>query len=445
MNTTSAKLHIVFLILVMLSACGKSGPAGDPDGDLDPGVDAGDPDVTDEPPIPSETWISYIAMDDSRRYGNGATVTGDGGVAFVGFKEGTVDGLGDAVWIVKLTEHGEVEWSRYAGGADWADGIAEGASGTLVVAGSTSGADIYLLELDLDGNATGQRVIDTPGRGRALDIKPLEDGGFAIVAQANVTPWVARLDDRLEIVWQRRIGGVLLDYRGAALALAENGDLIVFCRDAFTEVAWLGRLDPAGEIVWQREITGTMYELTGVGVSEMTDGDVAVTISNHGGLCVLRFDAAGTLAWQRRLGGEWGYPITSGDDGRILVAGCSHETDSYDMWMLGLDVDGDILWQKDVHVMGEDSAHWMGRTPDGAVVAMSGGCCQTIVAKLTERGEFYGHCENLVDTTASASPAEFAVTDADATLTDDALSCTSVEPEMVDAPAEASIFCDGSR
>jgi len=433
----------LLILTALLPACGTTGLTGTPDGGSDPVVE--DLDVPEEPSVPEETWVAFIDMDDSRRYGTTATVTADGGIAFAGFKEGSVASLGRTVWIVKLTEHGQIEWSRYVGGAYWAEGIAEGGTGTLVVAGATNDEDIWLLETDREGNALRLRIIDTPDIGRALDIESLEDGGFAIVAQSGVTPWIARLDARLDIVWQRMIGGVLLDYRGAALDVARNGDLLVFCREATEDVAWLGRIDPEGSIIWQKDVTGDIFEFNGVGVAEMSNGDVAVALTATGGLCVLRFDRSGALLWQKVLGEERGYPITGGDDGRVLVAGCSQETDSYDMWMLGLDEGGDILWQKAVHIMREDSAQWMGRTPDGAVITISGGCCQTIVAKLTEQGTFYGHCENLVDTGALSSSGLFDVGEADATLRNSTFSYRDVEPETVDAPAAVSIFCRGSR
>ena len=132
--------------------------------------------------------------------------------------------------------------------------------------------------------------------------------------------------------------------------------------------AWVVKLDAAGTLVWQKCLGGTSddfgravqqtadggYMVAGLTLS--TDGDVA---GNHGGYdaWVVKLDAAGTLVWQKCLGGtgtDYANAVQQTADGGYIVAGQTHSTSGdvtgnhgeYDAWVVKLDAAGILVWQR---------------------------------------------------------------------------------------------------
>jgi hypothetical protein len=92
------------------------------------------------------------------------------------------------------------------------------------------------------------------------------------------------------------------------------------------------------------------------GSAQSIDGDVT---GNHGSndFWILKLNAAGNIEWQKALGGsgdERSNSIIAGKDGSSYIAGSTTSTDgdvtgnhgSYDYWVVKLNANGTIAWQK---------------------------------------------------------------------------------------------------
>ena len=92
-------------------------------------------------------------------------------------------------------------------------------------------------------------------------------------------------------------------------------------------------------------------------------------------LWVLKLDTNGDIAWQKTYGGEafdGATFIQQTSDGGYVVAGwtLSFGAGTSDMWILKLDSDGDITWQKTYGGSGEDYPGIHPQTADeGYIVA----------------------------------------------------------------------------
>ena len=116
------------------------------------------------------------------------------------------------------------------------------------------------------------------------------------------------------------------------------------------------------------------------GSSQSNDGDVS---GNHGGgdYWVVKIDSLGSLIWQKSLGGsgnEVANSIQQTTDGGYIVAGESGSNDgdvsgnhgvSSDFWILKLDLNGNIIWEKSFGGFSTDKAYSIQQTQDGGFIA----------------------------------------------------------------------------
>jgi len=143
-------------------------------------------------------------------------------------------------------------------------------------------------------------------------------------------------------------------------------------------------------IEWQRALGGSNLDTTYsiqqtsdggyivAGYTESNDGDVS---GNHGyyDFWVVKLDGNGNIQWQKCLGGsthDAPFSIQQTSDGGYIVAGCTYSNDGDvsgnhgkdDFWVVKLDSDGNIQWQKALGGSSNDWAHSVQQTSDGGYI-----------------------------------------------------------------------------
>ena len=169
-----------------------------------------------------------------------------------------------------------------------------------------------------------------------------------------------------ENYWIKTYGGPCWDI-GGSVAIAPNGDIIVagmtnsfgnydYCGDFDF---WVLRLDPSGYIKWQKTYGGSDYD-SAYAVSIAPNGDIIVAgitysfeASKGAGkpdVWVLRLDPNGNIKWQKTYGGSEGDAIAAigiEQNGDIIIVRVYGQCPPYtDTTILRLDSDGNIKWQK---------------------------------------------------------------------------------------------------
>ncbi len=162
------------------------------------------------------------------------------------------------------------------------------------------------------------------------------------------------------------------------------------------------KLDATGNSEWSTVLGGSAWEARNA-VRQTSDGGylvLATTASTdgnvtgmHGGLdlWVVKLDATGTMQWQRCLGGtgnesihyvddSWTGILELTDDGGSLIAGTTTSTDGdvtgwhpgysqgtelNDLWVVKLDANGSIQWQRTLGGSGHELLAQMVLTSDG--------------------------------------------------------------------------------
>jgi hypothetical protein len=204
------------------------------------------------------------------------------------------------------------------------------------------------------------------------------------------------------IQWQKCLGGTGWDqnigtsnirqtsdggYIVVGQTLSNDGDVSGNHGDADV---WAVKLDNSGSITWQ-ECYGSSFQEFAKSVYPTGDGGyiIAGGAVNNGGqvsgiigdydIWVIKINSTGNLQWQKCLGGyatELVYNIQSTNDGGyILSANTTSNTvnvsgnhGSSDAWIVKLDVNGNILWQKCLGGTGDDAARFIRQTPDHGYV-----------------------------------------------------------------------------
>ncbi len=321
-----------------------------------------------------QAWAIQLTTD------GGYIIAGQSGSPVSGDVTGPLQG-GVDVWIVKTDSYGEVLWQKSYGGsgADQAYGIQQTSDGGYIVTGSTSSPN--------DGHVSGMHI-----SGSAQDF------------------WVFKIDASGTLLWQKTLGGTRIDFSRAVIetddghyvvagaAQSSDGDLSS-SRPGGTGLNhdfWVVKLNSAtGDIIWDKAFGGTNSDQANsiqqttdggyivVGFTESTDGQVTGFHGGSGDYWVVKLDSDGELVWQKTLGGEGNdqaRSVMQTADGGYIVAGQSNSPvgdnsdvtgpaqGSTDVWVVKLDASGNIVWDKSYGGSSSDVARAIRPTTDGGYI-----------------------------------------------------------------------------
>ncbi|MGL2967139.1 T9SS type A sorting domain-containing protein [Flavobacterium sp. XGLA_31] len=150
-------------------------------------------------------------------------------------------------------------------------------------------------------------------------------------------------------------------------------------------------LGQAPAVEWTKIIGGINYDDLGsiiqtthdngyimVGATSSTDGDIS---GNHGGndVLVVKLNALGGILWIKTFGGsgsDSGKSIYETADGGYILCGSTASTNNdvtfnhgfYDAWVIKLNTNGDLEWQKTYGGTAQDDSYCIRPTSDGGYI-----------------------------------------------------------------------------
>ncbi|MFH1130414.1 MAG: hypothetical protein V1754_03705 [Pseudomonadota bacterium] len=156
------------------------------------------------------------------------------------------------------------------------------------------------------------------------------------------------------------------------------------------------KLDAFGQIQWGKTLGGIFNE-TAYSVIETPDSSLllsAQTSSFGAGnedMWIIKLDKNGHIIWQKSLGGketDWAHSIVSTTDGGFVVAGHTSSFGGALMWIVKFNANNEIVWQK---TLGnppntEYSASAIIETKDNGLVVVGKTSLKMFVAKLDADG-----------------------------------------------------------
>jgi hypothetical protein len=267
--------------------------------------------------------------------------TPDGGYIMTGYTGSYGPGI-LAVWLIKLSPDGEVEWSKAYGGAgdDRGFDIEITSDGGFIIAGysnsfsPTDEYDLYLIKTDSTGNLEWANAYGGTGESRGYSVVETADGGFAITGRTNSYGagdddiYLVKVDENGNFEWGSAFGGAGED-RSYGMALADDGGFVIIGRtQSFRGIydLYLVKADSDGEYEWSRTFGGLGNDI-GRSIRTTPDGDFILSgyARSFGGnddfLYALKVDGNGNLIWERAFGGserDRGFSVNLADDGYIF-------------------------------------------------------------------------------------------------------------------------------
>jgi len=359
-----------------------------------------DGDITDKQDVTFDYWLlkfdennnlqwqkTYGGSDDDR--GNSLIQTLDGGYIINGYSQssdGDVnanEGAND-FWISKLDSNGTIQWEKNYGFSGVDSGIsviqtndngylltgvldvtASGGLGNKTTATKHAGGDYWAIKLDALGdkqwsNYFGGSNTDTPYD--VIQTSESKDNGYIIVGSSDSNDvdiksnkgsydfWVIKISTTGNLIWEKSFGGQEID-EARAISSSGDGNYIIVgdTRSQDTDVLhnngasdlWVIKISPSGELIWETTFGGSSFDAgrsifktqdNGFlisGSSRSLDGDLN---SNNGqnDAWVLKIDANANIEWQKIIGGtgiDFTYDAVELNNKTIIAVGESSNDD----------------------------------------------------------------------------------------------------------------------
>ena len=384
--------------------------------------------------------------------------TSDGGFIVAGHEDLYGISEGNVAWMLKLNSTGNVAWNKFYDHALYGAGaysIQQTLDGGFIVAGYTivydpvyPYTDCLVLKLNANGNITWQKTYDGSLWDEAHSVQQTSDGGFIVAGQTDYNHsrsiWVLRLDANGNDIWQKAWGGDIFggSIYGGAYSIQQTLDGGFIVAGWAIDDIWVLKLNANGNVTWQKTYGGSGTAEVARSIQQTTDGGyiVAGYTDSYGAgrfdMWVLKLNANGNVTWQKTYGGpgtEAAYSIQQTTDSGYIVAGY---TDSYgagssDMWVLKLNANGNVTWQKTYGGPDTEAAYSIQQTTDsGYIVAGStnsygAGGRDFWVLKLNANGNIPG-CNLFQDT--SVVPASSNVVPSNTSVTAMTAGLTVLDP-----------------
>jgi hypothetical protein len=387
--------------------------------------------------------------------------TSDNGYIVAGFTESFGAGSYDG-WILKLDASGCVQWQKAYGGIniDSFRSAQQTADGGYMAAGNwrsfaSGDVDVWILKLDAAGNIEWQKTYGGIDDEYSRSAQQTVDGGYIV---AGVTDsfgwagdvWILKLDASGDVEWQKSYGDLGIDSARSIQQTADGGYIVAAHTSSFgagSDDVWILKLDASGNMEWQKTFGGIQSEAP-YGVQQTADGGYITatsTISFGAGgadFWVLKLDANGNIQWQKtygRSGNESARSIQQTADGGYIVAGFIDSGAYHDSLILKLDAAGNVEWQKTYGGSDNEESDSVLQTADGGYIAAGHmGSLVTFssdvwILKLDANGNISGCPQDLIGTLEDVS-----IDDTSATVedTNDIPLNSSVSPQDSNASVE---------
>ena len=243
-------------------------------------------------------------------------VTTSGGAGNTRQQNNTRHAGGD-YWVIKLSNNGTTEWTKYFGGnlADDAYGIAETNDGNFIIVGSSDSTDT-----DISNN------------------KGSDDF------------WVISISNLGILQWEKSFGGSELD-AAQGITKTPDGNFIIIGSSRSDDLditttkggsdIWLLKITPDGTKLWDKNIGGSGFDIGKAirqtnngyiicGASRSRDIDISSNYGQNDAL-VASVDQNGSLIWLTSAGGsneDIIYDAVQLDNGKIIAVGESTSGDN---------------------------------------------------------------------------------------------------------------------
>ncbi|MEW4923233.1 hypothetical protein [Algibacter sp. 2305UL17-15] len=337
-------------------------------------------------------------------------------------------------WLLKFSSTNELQWQKTYGGSDddrGSDIIQTSDGGYAIIGYSKSNNgdttenfgfnDFWVVKLDSSGTISWEKSLGFSGADNGNALIQTKDGGYLVTGVLDVSAsngqgnskikltkrhaggdyWAIKLNANGEKQWSKFYGGTFTDTPYDAIETADNDFLIVGSSDSAdvdinnnkgTYDFWVIKISETGTLLWEKSFGGSgIDEAWGIVASD--DGNYVIVgdtrsndkdVSKNNGAAdvfLIKISTNGNLIWQKTFGGssfDTARSISKTNSGGYLISGSSRSSNidvsenkgQNDAWVLKLDANANLEWQKTVGGSNIDIAFDAVELNDGSVIAV---------------------------------------------------------------------------
>lgn len=316
----------------------------------------------------------------------------------------------------------EVLWEVHEGGEkdDIARSMEVFDQGDLMLAGWTFSSDqekaeetrpdLWVTRWTSKGSLKWEKRYGTKKSSKGYAIQKCQDGGAIIVGSKTSgesgkkgpkgkNAWILKIDGSGEVQWERSFGGSARDVARCVTLSSEGGYVIgvhsrssdgAFQKNRGSSDIWLLKIGKEGEVEWKKTFGGKDREEVRA-LQRTEKGGVIVTgatssiiegnaIKGDCDVWVLKVDENGELQWQKTFGGDGidvGNDLTKGPNGNFFIGAVnsshaggdvSEHLGHEDVWILKVGPSGALLWDRVLGGSDNDHTTSIASSPDSGLV-----------------------------------------------------------------------------
>jgi hypothetical protein len=193
--------------------------------------------------------------------------------------------------------------------------------------------------------------------------------------------WVLKLNPNGNITWQQKFGATGTDNGLSVHQTTDDGFIVAGSTNSFgagNSDFWLLKLDLNGNVSWEKTYGGPSFDDVSE-IHQTKDGGyilTGTTLSFGAGnrdAWILKLNADGNVTWQKTYGGtgeDYALSVQQTTDEGFIVAGStsSFGAEVSDVWLIKLNSSGDITWEKRFGVGGREFGEAVHQTSDAGYI-----------------------------------------------------------------------------
>jgi len=309
----------------------------------------------------AQTLINKKYGDSQKDEATAVVQLANGDYVFSGYTTLQDSALKMDAWVMRVNKAGDKVWEYKSGkrGHDEANDLLLTKDGDIIVAGNANSKGWVARLEPVKGTVRWERSYGMTNE-KIKDIIQTSDGNFVFVGSSSSYTkgksdiWMQKIYATGEVAWERKFGGIDEDRANCIIELKDKNLLVA----GYTRSMGMGGADMTvykldgsnkGAEIWNKTFGGKNSEQINA-ATELANGQIVLvgfTSSKGKGKVdgqIVVLDKMGELVWEQTYGGggiDSFEAITKTADGNMVVAGCLSET----MWMLKLNLKGEMIWQ----------------------------------------------------------------------------------------------------
>ena len=293
---------------------------------------------------------------------------------------GSSSSWGDAwqsIWVMKLDSQGNNISNIFEGEKNYnlANSIVFTEDGNFIVAGERNWLHCsscneqgraWIAKINPDLHIIWEKYLGDDKNNSIEHIFPVGHQGFVLSGLTQKSKndkfnaWFAFLDWEGKYLWSKEFDNLFQDKATCILYLEEKGFLVAgHSQSSYMDKsdAWILKLTMDGNIEWEKHFIGSGINVINRIISSVDSGILAVGYTSSKGAgwqdaWVIQLDKDGNLEWEKTFGGDKKDIIVSAiktDKNKYLLAGNTSSSGKgkiSNAWVIQLDKDGNLEWEK---------------------------------------------------------------------------------------------------